>query len=68
MICFELFQDCVIAKDFDKVSIVKLGYMMNHGLAPYFKNQVMLKLSAKAGRLSLKITSSFDESFSTVSC
>ena len=42
--------------------------MINHGLAPYFKNQIMLKLSPKAPRLPPKFTSSFDESLNTVSC
>ena len=63
-----MFPDSVIAKEFNKLSRGKLSYMINHGLAPYFKNQIMLKLSTKAPRLPPKFTSSFDESLNTVSC
>ena len=60
--------DSVIAKEFNKLSRGKLSYMIDQGLAPYFKNQIMLKLSPKAPRLPPKFTSSFDESLNTVSC
>ena len=63
-----MFPDSMIAKEFNKLSRGKLSYMINHGLAPYFKNQIMLKLSPKAPRLPPKFMSSFDESLNTVSC
>ena len=53
-----MFPDSVIAKEFNKLSREKLSYMINRGLAPYFKNQIMLKLSPQAPRLPPKFTSS----------
>ena len=62
-----MFPDSAIAQDFNKHSAGKLTYMINHGLAKYFKMQTMQELSLKEPRLPLKFTSCFDESFNKIS-
>ena len=41
--------------------------MINHGLAPYFKAEILNELAPKYPRLPVKFISAFDESFSRVS-
>ena len=57
-----MFPDSSIAMDFS-LSAAKLSYIVNHGLAPYFKNQIMQELVSKGPRLPPKFVFCFDESF-----
>lgn len=60
-----MFSDGSIAKDFS-VSSAKLSYIINHGLAPFFKAEIMHELAPKTPRLAPKFVTCFDESFNQV--
>jgi len=60
-----MFPDSDIAVKFGCLSSTKIGYIINHGLAPYFMKGVISKLVPPGPRLPLKFTSCFDESFNT---
>ena len=62
-----MFLHSEIAQKF-KMSSANLAYVINHGLAPYFKMRIIQELAPKSPRLLPKLTSSFDESFNKVSC
>lgn len=60
-----MFPDSEIAKHF-ALSAGKLSYVIHHGLAPYFKVEIIKELKPKGPRLPLKFVSCFDESFNKV--
>ena len=45
----------------------KLGYIVNYGLAPYFKEELSKSLSQECNSLATKFTSCFEESFNRIS-
>ena len=58
----EMFPDSAIANDFS-MSAAMLSDVINHGLAPYFKTQIMKELALKGHGLPPRFISCFDESF-----
>ena len=61
-----MFPDSQVAQEFSVFS-AKLSYMINHGLPPYFKAEILNELTPKCPRFPAKFVSPFDESFNTVS-
>ena len=45
----------------------KLGYVVNYGLAPYFRGKLFKSLKPECAFVSPKFTSCFDESFNRIS-
>ena len=62
----EMFPDSSVAQEFS-VSSAKLSYLINHGLASYFKAEILNELTPKCPRFSVKFVSALDESFNRVS-
>ena len=60
-----MFPDSQIAQQFN-LCAAKLSYIINHGLALYFKNNIINELVPKGPRLPPRFTSCFDESFNKV--
>ena len=62
----EMFPDSKIAEKFGKLSSTKIGYIIVHGIAPFFRNKIMKELNPPGPRLPLVFTSCFDESHNKV--
>ena len=62
----EMFPDSQVAKKLS-VSSAKVSYMINHGLAPYFKDEILIELTPNCPRLPVKFVLVFGESFNRVS-
>ena len=58
-----MFPDSKIAVKFGVLCSTKIAYIINHGIAPYFKKIIMNELIPRGPRLPPKFTSCFDESF-----
>ena len=54
----EMFPDSQVAQEFS-LSSAKVSYMINHGLAPYLKAEILNKLTHKYPRLPVKFISAF---------
>ena len=62
----EMFPESKIAEKFGKLSSTKIGYIIVHGIAPFFRNKIMKELNPPGPRLPLVFTSCFDESHNKV--